>query len=85
MSRRSARRAMTLKLPGGGGGGNLSCDAQRVTLWTTAHRAELDARDGGAIRLVERCDFVTRSRPSGRRWKITRRISAIAAPARSGW
>jgi glutaconate CoA-transferase subunit B len=50
---------MAMKLPGGGGGGNLSCDAQRVTLWTPAHRAELDAKGRRRFRLVEACDFIT--------------------------
>lgn len=50
---------MAMKLPGGGGGGNLSCDAQRVTLWTPAHRAELDAKGRRRFRLVETCDFIT--------------------------
>ncbi len=50
---------MAMKLPGGGGGGNLSCDAARVTLWTPAHRAEPDAKGRRRFRLVERCDFVT--------------------------
>ncbi len=52
-------REMKLKLPGGGGGCNLSCDAQRVTLWTTAHRCEPAPRERRRYRLVERCDFVT--------------------------
>ncbi len=50
---------MAMKLPGGGGGGNLSCDAQRVTLWTPAHRAERDAKGRRRFRLVESCDFIT--------------------------
>lgn len=50
---------MSMKLPGGGGGGNLSCDAQRVTLWTPAHRAEVDAKGRRRYRLVETCDFIT--------------------------
>ncbi len=50
---------MAMKLPGGGGGGNLSCDAARITLWTPAHRAEPDATGRRRFRLVERCDFVT--------------------------
>jgi glutaconate CoA-transferase, subunit B len=36
-----------LKLPGGGGGCNLSCDAAHITLWTTAHRSPKDAAGGG--------------------------------------
>ncbi|MGR9051835.1 MAG: CoA-transferase subunit beta [Gammaproteobacteria bacterium] len=48
-----------LKLPGGGGGCNLSCDARRVTLWTAAHRAPADAEGRRRFRLVEHCDFVT--------------------------
>lgn len=50
---------LTMKLPGGGGGGNLSCDARRVTLWTPAHRAERDAKGARRFRLVEACDFIT--------------------------
>lgn len=50
---------MTLKLPGGGGGCNLSCDAQHVTLWTAAHRTEPDYNGIRRYRLVENCDFIT--------------------------
>lgn len=50
---------MTLKLPGGGGGCNLSCDAQHVTLWTAAQRSECDDKGVRRFRLVEKCDFVT--------------------------
>ncbi|WP_020562010.1 CoA-transferase subunit beta [Methylosarcina fibrata] len=50
---------MTLKLPGGGGGCNLSCDANRITLWTAAHRAASDDRGRRRYRLVKQCDFVT--------------------------
>lgn len=49
----------TLKLPGGGGGCNLSCDATRITLWTTGHFAPPDAGGRRRFRLVERCEFVT--------------------------
>jgi glutaconate CoA-transferase subunit B len=48
-----------LKLPGGGGGCNLSCDVDHVTLWTAAHRATADAKGRRSFRLVEQCDFIT--------------------------
>ncbi len=50
---------MKLKLPGGGGGCNLSCDASRITIWTGAHRAVADAHGRRRFRLVEQCDFIT--------------------------
>lgn len=50
---------LQLKLPGGGGGGNLSCDAQKLTIWTAAHRASPEAKIRRRFRLVEQCDFVT--------------------------
>lgn len=56
---RLGRERMSLKLPGGGGGGNLSCDARRITLWTAAHRAPPDQSGRRRFRLVERCDFIT--------------------------
>lgn len=49
----------SLKLPGGGGGCNLSCDVDHLTLWTAAHRSPPDARGRRRFRLVERCDFIT--------------------------
>ena len=51
--------ALRLKLPGGGGGCNLACDARHLTLWTAAHRAVSDGRGPRRFRLVERCDFIT--------------------------
>jgi glutaconate CoA-transferase subunit B len=48
-----------LKLPGGGGGCNLSCDVDHVTIWTAAHRSAPDATGHRRYRLVEKCDFVT--------------------------
>ena len=48
-----------MKLPGGGGGCNLSCDAGHLTLWTTAHRAVEDAKGRRRFRLVKNCDFIT--------------------------
>jgi glutaconate CoA-transferase subunit B len=50
---------LTLKLPGGGGGCNLSCDADHVTIWTAAHRVQADEKGRRRYRLVESCDFVT--------------------------
>ena len=50
---------LTLKLPGGGGGCNLSCDANHVTIWTAAHRVVPDHQGRRRYRLVGQCDFVT--------------------------
>ncbi len=50
---------LEMKLPGGGGGCNLSCDVEQVTLWTTGHRSAPDAAGRRRFRLVEQCDFVT--------------------------
>jgi glutaconate CoA-transferase subunit B len=56
---RLGRERLQLKLPGGGGGCNLSCDAARVTIWTAAHRSPPDAQGRRRFRLVEQCDFIT--------------------------
>lgn len=56
---RLGKEKLSLKLPGGGGGCNLSCDAEKVTIWTAAHRTELDANGKRRYRLVEQCDFVS--------------------------
>ncbi len=56
---RLGRERLSLKLPGGGGGGNLSCDAERITLWTAAHRSPPDRSGRRRFRLVETCDFIT--------------------------
>ena len=50
---------LSLKLAGGGGGCNLSCDAQHLTLWTAAHRTEIDTQGKRRYRLVKHCDFIT--------------------------
>lgn len=50
---------LKMKLPGGGGGCNLSCDVEQVTLWTGGHHAPPDASGRRRFRLVEQCDFVT--------------------------
>jgi glutaconate CoA-transferase, subunit B len=52
-------QTIRLKLPGGGGGCNLSCDVEHVTLWTAAHRAMPDSKGRRRFRLVEHCDFIT--------------------------
>lgn len=56
---RLGRERLSLKLPGGGGGCNLSCDVDHVTLWTAAHRSPPGAGGKRRLRLVERCDFIT--------------------------
>lgn len=56
---RLGREQLKLKLPGGGGGCNLSCDAQRITLWTAGHRAIPDTKKQRRYRLVQQCDFIT--------------------------
>lgn len=56
---RLGQKSLTLKLPGGGGGCNLSCDVQHLTLWTAAHRASVDAKGRRRFRLVDHCDFIT--------------------------
>ena len=56
---RLGRDTLDTKLPGGGGGCNLSCDVERITLWTTAHRSVPDRNGKRRFRLVERCDFIT--------------------------
>jgi glutaconate CoA-transferase subunit B len=56
---RLGKSKLAMKLPGGGGGCNLSCDVENVTLWTTGHRSAPDASGRRRHRLVERCDFVT--------------------------
>lgn len=56
---RLGREQLRLKLPGGGGGCNLSCDVARITLWTAAHRVPEDVPNRRRFRLVEACDFIT--------------------------
>jgi glutaconate CoA-transferase subunit B len=50
---------ISLKLPGGGGGCNLSADADHVTIWTAAHRTHADEHGRRRYRLANRCDFIT--------------------------
>jgi len=48
-----------IKLPGGGGGCNLSGDVQRITIWTAGHRAPVDKKGQRRFRFVRRMDFVS--------------------------
>jgi len=50
---------LKLKLPGGGGGCNLSCDVNRLTIWTAAHHTQASPKQKPRFRLVESCDFIT--------------------------
>ena len=59
VTRLGSNDRLTLKLPGGGGGCNLSCDAGHVTIWTAGHRVQADEKGRRRYRLVEHCDFVT--------------------------
>jgi len=56
---RLGQQSLRLKLPGGGGGCNLSCDVEHLTLWTAAHRASVDGKGRRRFRLVDHCDFIT--------------------------
>jgi glutaconate CoA-transferase subunit B len=48
-----------IKLPGSGGGCNLSADAQHITIWTTGHRATIDRTGHRQFRFVRHIDFVS--------------------------
>src|SRR5262245_38208833 len=48
-----------VKLPGGGGGCNLSGDVQRITIWTAGHRAALDKAGRRQFRFANQIDFVS--------------------------
>lgn len=50
---------LKLKLPGGGGGCNLSCDVGNFTLWTASHRSTRGEDGSRRHRLVDRCSFIT--------------------------
>ncbi len=56
---RLGRDSLDTKLPGGGGGCNLSCDVERITLWSPAHRSAPDRNGRRRFRIVEQCDFIT--------------------------
>jgi glutaconate CoA-transferase, subunit B len=48
-----------VKLPGGGGGCNLSGDARHVTVWTAGHRAPLNKAGKRQFRFVRHIDFIS--------------------------
>ena len=56
---RLGQEQLRLKLPGGGGGCNLSCNVSNFTLWTPAHRSPPGKNGKRMLRLVDKCDFVT--------------------------
>jgi glutaconate CoA-transferase subunit B len=51
--------APRVKLPGSGGGCNLSGDVQHVTIWTAGHRAPKNKAGKRQFRFVEHIDFVS--------------------------
>ncbi len=51
--------APKVKLPGSGGGCNLSGDVQHVTIWTTGHRASLNKAGKRQYRFVKQIDFIS--------------------------
>jgi glutaconate CoA-transferase subunit B len=48
-----------IKLPGSGGGCNLSGDVQHITIWTTGHRASLNKADKRQFRFVKHIGFIS--------------------------
>src|SRR5947209_14744838 len=48
-----------VKLPGGGGGCNLSGDVQHITIWTGGHRAPKNKAGNRLFRFVKQIDFVS--------------------------
>jgi len=48
-----------VKLPGSGGGCNLSGDVQHVTIWTTGHRALANKAGKRQFRFVKHIDFIS--------------------------
>lgn len=51
--------APRVKLPGSGGGCNLSGDVQHVTIWTTGHRAAVNKAGKRQFRFVKHIDFIS--------------------------
>ncbi len=48
-----------IKLPGSGGGCNLSGDVQHITIWTTGHRTSISSTGKRQFRFVKRIDFIS--------------------------
>jgi len=48
-----------IKLPGSGGGCNLSGDVQHITIWTTGHRAPISSTGKRQFRFVKHIDFIS--------------------------
>ncbi len=48
-----------VKLPGSGGGCNLSGDVQHITIWTTGHRAPVNKAGKHQFRFVKHIDFIS--------------------------
>lgn len=55
---RLGHSSLKIKLPGGGGACNLSCNTKHLTLWTAAHRAEQN-KGKRRYRIVSQCDYIT--------------------------
>jgi glutaconate CoA-transferase subunit B len=51
--------APRVKLPGSGGGCNLSGDVQNLTIWTTGHRAPVSKAGKRQFRFVKHIDFIS--------------------------
>jgi len=48
-----------VKLPGGAGGANLSCEVNKFIIWTTRHRKRVSSSGREIYTLVEKVDFIT--------------------------
>ncbi len=51
--------SLRIKLPGSGGGCNLSGDVQHITIWTTGHRAPISSPGRRQFRFVKHIDFIS--------------------------
>jgi|Deesub1362A_J573_1020465.scaffolds.fasta_scaffold00050_28 glutaconate CoA-transferase subunit B len=48
-----------VKLPGGAGGANLSCEVNKFIIWTTRHRKRVSSSGREIYTLVDKVDFIT--------------------------